>query len=230
MSYSREDASLAYARRLQEEFDRFSLSSPKTVDNDFQLALKLQAIETEEVAPSSSRWGGGVSDEEYARRLQVEGDAAQKSVMSDEEFARMLQRQEENDAITNKSMPSPVYPANSPPLSPFHKGKAPMKSPLPTQAPMARRPLSPPASPPEPPLPKLTTLSPVVDDSDLPAPPPLMRLPTPPEGYVEPTNTGKWFERNDPSIDESLELARQLERSGGYTIVGRVLSFLIVGG
>jgi hypothetical protein len=172
-----------------------------------------------------------VSDEDYARRLQVEGgDAAQKSVMSDEEFARMLQRQEDDDAIANSSMYSPMYPANSPPLSPFDKGKAPIKSPLVSQTPMARRPLSPPVSPPEPPLPTTTKVSAVTDDGDLPAPPPLMRLPTPPEGYVEPTTTGEWFERNDPSIDESLELARQLERSGGYSMVRCILSLLIVGG
>jgi hypothetical protein len=220
--------SLAYARRLQEEFDRFSLSSTKTVDNDFELALKLQALETEDAAPSSSGWGCGVSDEDYARRLQVEGgDAAQKSVMSDEEFARMLQRQEDDDAIANGSIYSPMNPANSPPLSPFDKGKAPMKSPLVSQTPLARRPLSPPVNPPDPPLPTATK---VADDSDLPAPPPLMRLPTPPEGYVEPTTTGEWFESNDPSIDESLELARQLERSGEYSMVRCILSLLIVGG
>src|ERR1700733_13405381 len=123
MSSNHEDMSLAYARRLQVEFDRFSLSSTKTVDNDFELALKLQALETEDAPPSSSGLGGGVSDEDYARRLQVEGgDAAQKSLMSDEEFARMLQRQEDDDAIANSSMYSPMYPANSPPLSPFDKG------------------------------------------------------------------------------------------------------------
>ena len=227
MSYrNQEEASEAYARRLQQEFDRFE-SSPAIVDHDFQLALKLQ--ESENSGPSSSGWGGrgGVSDEEFARQLQAEVDAASKPAMSDEEFARMLQNQlEENENGSNNKtggFSKSMYPGIAPPLSPpMDKGKAPMMGPVQTSIamPIAQPPLSPPISIPEPQIPPPppsynipggfpSSSSPRSSDENIPAPPPLMRPPTPPPGWVEPPST---FDPNlnDPAIDDSINLARQL--------------------
>jgi hypothetical protein len=218
MSYSHEDASLAYARRLQEEFDRLSFASPAAVDDDFALALRLQALETNEGGASTSGWNSTSNDEAYAKRLQRE---AKGPGLSDDDDARFLQPQEEHGS----SGPSAEYSAGAhPPPPPNNKGKAPMLSPLIAHA-IPRRGPSPPATPfvqvpqPQIPPPPMPSGNSAVREDYIPPPPPLVRPPSPPEDYVAADTSGQGFDCNDPAFVESMRLACELQNAGTTSMV-----------
>src|ERR1700754_5174825 len=94
-----EDASLAYARQLQAEYDRSYAES----ENHYQVALQQQQPNHPPVqrrpVPSRGRSNGHYSsDEEYARQLQAHVNAGRVSapnILSDEEYARLVQMEED---------------------------------------------------------------------------------------------------------------------------------------
>jgi hypothetical protein len=87
MSNEDEDASLALALSLQDEFDRMSLPQQNSsYDDDYRFALQLQAdLERSQSYPDPGKWK--VAQPTYG--AQVQGVA-----MSDEEYARLVQMQE----------------------------------------------------------------------------------------------------------------------------------------
>src|SRR5579859_2318711 len=210
-----EEASLAYARKLQEEFDRLALSG--SADNDYQLALKLQN-EFGGAQASSSGWSAS-SDEELARQLQAEVNAEtyKSQALADEEFARQLQEQESSaQSAENWFPPSTSYAA--PPTPQADKGKGRQ-----TYAPLTQRPPSPPATPQQPQIlppfmPSPAGASSSESNEDFGEPPPITRPPTPPPGWVEPDRSVD-PERNDPAIDDSIALAERLQNEGNVSMV-----------
>ena len=164
MSRSRNDeddeaASLAFALKLQEEFDKLASTESSqqhpSIDDDYLLALQLQADYDSQQGASSSNGKTTTSDEELARQLQAEADAIYNTPthMSDYEFAKMLQMQE--DGLYNASTSSSFVPLPPPPTwasPPTNVGKVPWSASSPSQGfkgppPLPPTPGQPPTSP-----------------------------------------------------------------------------------
>src|SRR5277367_367311 len=205
MSEYDDEASLAFARKLQDEYDRLAFaSSAVSTNDDFKLSNKLSGdlqSDAHTLSAIPSKGKQPMTDEEYARFLANDQTADYRSSsISDEEFARLLQMQE--DPTFNFSSPFPPTPQSR---SPNDKDPFSVLSP-PQQPPP--HPHSPHISPPLHQNPSTQNAPPyatqIVDDGQPPAP--SFRSPTAPS-QPPPSEYNDW---GDPAIDESLRLAHQL--------------------
>ena len=201
-----ESASLALAHQLQAEFDRLAHDPSSSqyqqsplLDDTHKSSFKRLS----EDPGDGPNWRVHISDEEYARQLQAEENATYTPPMSDEEFARLLQMQEVEVFIPESSS-SAVSPSS------IAKGKFVSEVP-------------PPPSPPQTPAPFPRTLFP----PGYPAghheayiqQPPVVCVPKSPERQTDLVEAMD-LSRNDPAIEETLRLARELQyESTNYPVV-----------
>jgi len=206
MSKYDEEASLAFARKLQDEYDRLAFASSAASANDeFKMSNFLSGdyqSDAHSLSAIPSKGKQPMTDEEYARHLRGETDHYHSPPMSDEEFARMLQIQE--DPNFDFSSPFPPTPQSRSPnditrKDPFSLPSTSQQLPRPPSPPISRsrseNPFTQNAS---------SYAAPAVDDGQLS--PPLFRSPPAP-GQPERNEYRGW---GDPAIDESLRLAHQL--------------------
>ena len=206
-----DNASLALARKLQEEYDSLAFaSSMGSINDDFRLS---NHSSSEWSAMPSSKGKQPMTDEEYARQLADEVDDyhSDHTHMTDEEFARLLQMQE--DPNFDFSSPFPPTPKSHSPSD------TPKKHPyfVPSSSQQVRLPPSPPFSQPRtenPPAEKFSPYtSPTFVDGEYPFP--LLPLSSPPQDWplTEPNLHGGWRNTNDPALEESIRLAHKLSQN-----------------
>jgi hypothetical protein len=146
MSDYDEEASLAFARKLQDEYDRlaFVASSAGSANNDSKVSNLLSGdyqSDAHSLSATPSKGKQPMTDEEYARHLAGERDDYQSAPVSDQEFARQLQLQE--DPNFNFSSPFPPTPQSRSPND--NSRKDPFS--VPSTLPYLLRPPSPPITP-----------------------------------------------------------------------------------
>lgn len=146
MSDYDEEASLAFARKLQEEYDRlaFVASSAGSANDDSKVSNLLSEdyqSDAHSLSATASKGKQPMTDDEYARHLAGERDDYQSALMSDQEFARQLQLQE--DPNFNFSSPFPPTPQSHSPND--NTRKDPFS--VPSTLPYLLRPPSPPITP-----------------------------------------------------------------------------------
>lgn len=206
-----ESASLALAHQLQAEFDRLAHNPPHNPSSSqYQQSSLLDDTHKSpfkrppEDPGDRPDWRVHISDEEYARQLQAEENATYTPPMSDEEFARLLQMQEV-EAFIPESSSSAVPPSS------IAKGKFVSEVP-------------PPPSPPQTPASLSRTLFPPgypsgYHEAYLQQQPPVVCVPEAPEQQMDLVEAMD-LSRNDPAIEETLRLARELQyESTNYPVV-----------
>jgi hypothetical protein len=135
MSHASDDkeASLAFARNLQAEYDPLahaaSSQQESSIQADSPMADQPVLINAHRGSiASSTGWRNGKNKEQDPRKAEPGENSIYTPPMSDEEFARLLQMQEERDyfslngSASNVSTPAFAYPGdfhgkNLPPLS-----------------------------------------------------------------------------------------------------------------
>jgi hypothetical protein len=118
-----EDASLAYARSLQAEYDRLAFASnsqESPIEAEYRAAARLRAKHSSfsSVSPYTG-WKSGINDGENSQRREAEVEA-NTSTMSNKDLAGQIQMQEDQ-FHSHYSVPS----ATSASLSSASKGKRP---------------------------------------------------------------------------------------------------------
>jgi len=202
-----EAASLALAHQLQDEYDKLGQSTPLSkqeyeslhaLDHAHPSSEKQKVDQPiEDSSAHDSNWRVMISDEEYAKQLQAEENATYTPPMSDEELARLLQMHE--DGVFDAASTSFAVPPAA-----DKKGKKPYVTMLP-------QPPSPPATPGKslPSSAAFPSIFPFNGYDVVSQPPQIFEDPEPLRQWTSPNDPFNGS-RNDPAIDETLQLAIQL--------------------